>query len=131
MKFIIEDAKPQVGIFELIDNVLLYDSIDMNVADVVGGAVDAGRLFHADLVKQAMYIPQISDKTKEELKKYHFQNWRKWPRGRVWYKVDTDKFYISSCREFLTNSRLVQDVMRKFSLPQNKVVLVVDAFYSL
>ena len=83
----IKDEKPQVGIFELLDNTLCCLSQEMNPIDAVGGAVDAGNLFHRDLCRQALKTENLSTRTKDIINSQR-EFWTKFPRGRVWYSVD-------------------------------------------
>lgn len=125
----IKDAKPQVGIFELLDDRLYFMTQDMNKSDAVGGAVDAGNLFHRDLCKQILSTGVLSKDTQNNINKGG-PFWLRFPRGRVWYSVPEDTYYISSCKQIVTNSDLVNDIISVFSLPKNKTQPLIDSDYN-
>ena len=125
----IKDSKPQVGIFEIVDGTLYPVTEDLDVTKAVGGSVDAGHLFHRDLCREIAKMPEISEESRRILNSGRQAVWQKFPRGRVWYNVPDDKFYVSSDRSVLTNQKHVAEIMEAFSLPRNKTQLLVDGAY--
>ena len=115
---IIKDHKPEVGIFEIVDNVFLKDSEDYQLYSEVGEFFD-GTVPHLHttdiktLVNQSSYI---SDKTKQ-LFKDNPNAYLNYPRGRVDFNTKTRKFHIMGAYKFLSNFANVERVAREFHLP--------------
>lgn len=126
---LVKDKKPQVGIFELVDNKLYYLTQDMQISDAIGGAVDGGNLFHRDLCKLILLEGNLSEES-TKIMNSSGPFWMKFPRGRVWYSVPEKTYYISSCKEILTNLNLVDDIVSEFALTQNKIQLLLDSDYT-
>lgn len=129
----IKDSSPSVGIFEVIDDHLYYFDEPINYSKAVNGMVDAGNLFHRDIISFAYknYKSDMIPDTVEFIESnLHNQNiHRYFPRGRVCYNVDEDTYYIYSCMEVLQNRKLVNEICRSFNLPYNKTELVADLFH--
>lgn len=125
----IKDARPEVGIFEVVDSKFFYTSMPCNIVDAVGGAVDGGELFHKDLLKQAYYDDAISDEAKKKIAKNDFNNWLAFPRGRVYYIVAEDRYYVMM-HPSLNTAEIRNDIINSFRLPRNKIVWTTDQEYS-
>jgi len=130
VKATLKDARPEVGIFEVVDGVFFYASSPADPVYAVGGTVDGGHLFHRDLMKEYAYKnPNISEESKAKIAKNGFQNWRAFPRGRVYYSVPEDKYYVT-LHPSLYNPQTRNDIINSFRLPRNKIVWTTDPEYS-
>lgn len=127
---IIKDAKPQVGIFEYIDDKLYIISRDVDFSKANNICDDAGEFFHKDLVKNIISL--CSKEAKEKYNSIHNkEGFLLFPRGRVCYNFNNDKYEIFGEKNIIMNSNIRQTIMRKFSLPTNKVCFYIDNFYNL
>lgn len=125
----IHDARPEIGIFEVVDGIFFYDSTACDPAYAVGGTVDGGQFFHKDLLKNQVYPdPRISKETKEKIAKNSFSNWRAFPRGRVYYSVPEDSYYVTM-HPSLNTPEYRNDIVNSFRLPRNKIVWTTDPEY--
>lgn len=123
------DSKPQVGIFEIVDNILLIDTEDVQKIDQGGGMFDGltPHLHSNDVKTLVANTPSISEETKKkfELDKKEYLNY---PRGRVDYDVDDDRYYIMAAMKFFTEEN-IERITRAFHLPPyatGKVLLQAD-----
>ena len=123
----IKDMKPQVGIFEIIDGNVYVVSREVDYSKINNISDDAGEYFHEDLTKRV--ISKCSKEAQEKYKSVR-QGFLAFPRGRVCYNFNNDKFEIFGGREALSG-RNVETIMRKFSLPRNKTIAYVDSFYEM
>lgn len=129
MKIEIIDAKPQVGIFEIVENVFLKETEDVQPYSTTGEFFDGTDLhMHSyvipTLVENSNYI---SEETKDKFKKNR-NEYLNYPRGRVDYNTKTHKYHIMSSRKFFTEEN-IERVTREFHLPpysSNNVVLESD-----
>jgi hypothetical protein len=127
---IIKDAKPQVGIFEIVENVFLKDTEDTQMVSDTGRYFDGyDAHFHKDVIKLLVRNnSQISDKTKQQFLNNR-DEYLKWPRGRIDYDTIDKTWTIMSSRDVLMNSDLVERITREFNLPplnSGKIELVAD-----
>jgi len=128
MEFKIRDSKPQVGIFELIDDKLLMVTDDVQTFANNGPFYSGEQVYlHYDMMPKLVEQSNLSDDIKAAFKK-NKQEYEKYPRGRVDYNTVDDQFYILSSKDFLMNKDNLMRVIRYFSLPANKVVLQADEF---
>lgn len=124
------DHKPQVGIFEIVENVFIKETEDTEEIS------DSGRFFdgfdphyHKDAIK--LYVSQydsISEETKEKFRT-NPSEYLKYPRGRVDYDTVDKKWSIMSSREVLSDEGLLERITREFNLPSvatGKIVLEAD-----
>lgn len=123
----IEDMKPQVGIFEIIDGNVYVVSRDVDFSKVHNISDDAGEYFHEDLVKHV-----ISKCSKEAQDKYKSmrQGFLAFPRGRVCYNFNNDIYQVFGSREAISGKN-GEVIMRKFSLPRNKTTFYIDSYYEI
>lgn len=127
---IIHDSRPEVGIFEVVDGVFFYDSTVCDPLYAVSNTVDGGQFFHRDLLKNQAYVdPRVSEGSKEKIAKGGFSNWRAFPRGRVYYKVDEDKYYVTM-HPSLNTREIRQKIGESFHLPPDKIAWTTDEEYS-
>lgn len=127
---IIKDARPQVGIFEYIDDKLYAVTREVDYSKSANGVDDAGEYFHTDLVRNV--ISSCSKEAQEKYKKVSNNNgFLLFPRGRVCYDFSNDKYQIFGESSIIGNANVRQTIARKFSLPMNKVVFYKDPFYNL
>ena len=122
------DQKPQVGIFEIIDNAVFMISRDVDKSKEFIGSDDAGEFFHKDLVRYC--INECSDEAKKKYKSAA-QGFLAFPRGRVWYDFKSNQYCISTCSEIAHNNKIIMTIVRKFSLPSNDVMVYIDSHYTL
>ena len=126
----LKDARPEVGIFEVVDGVFFYSSVPMEPTHAIGGAVDGGYLFHKDLLKEFAYEnPNVSEESKAKIAKGGFSNWRAFPRGRVYYIVPEDRYYVTM-HPSLNTPEYRNDIINSFRLPREKIVWTTDPEYS-
>lgn len=123
----IKDIKPQVGIFEIIDENVYILSREVDYSKMNQVSDDAGEYFHTDLVKNV--ISRCSKEAQEKYKSIK-QGFLAFPRGRVCYNFNNDKYEIFGSKEALSNGR-TETIMRKFSLPRNKTVIFIDPYYEI
>lgn len=121
----IKDMKPQVGIFEIIDNNMFVISREVDYSKMRYTYDDAVEYFHMDLVKAI--ISSCSKKAQEKYKSVR-QGFRAFPRGSVCYNFSNDKYEVYGSRKAL-NRRNTEIIMRKFNLPRNKTVFYIDSFF--
>jgi hypothetical protein len=124
------DAKPQVGIFEIVEGVFLKDTEDAQPIDQGGGFFDGLiRHYHEQEVRvQVKYAPNISQQTKEKFAKNRGE-YLHWPRGRVDFNVKDGKYYIMASERFFEDEGNVEKVTREFHLPpylSGNIVLEAD-----
>lgn len=130
------DATPEVGIFEIIDKEIGVMSDTIDNLPSVNGIVDAGKLFHRDLLRE-MYksnSTNITPETREFIKKNYYNSdlHRCFPRGRLCYNENDKCFELYSNREVLENVPLVRRILAEFGVSGRKVVPYVDEqHYSL
>lgn len=126
---IIKDAKPQVGIFEIVDDVLLLDTEDVANIDQGMGMFDGltPHLHASDIRPQVLSHPEISAETKKK-----FENnpgeYLKYPRGRVDYDTRNGTYSIMAAYKFF-NEQNVERISRAFHLPPyatGKIILEAD-----
>ena len=129
MKFRFVDAKPQVGIFEIVDDILLLDTEDVQPISHSGDFFDGlhTHLHEQDVKTLVKYNSSISEKTKELFasNRYAYLNY---PRGRVDYNTKTKKYHIMASKKFFTTPN-IERITRAFHLPPfgtANVVLEVD-----
>lgn len=129
VKAVLKDARPEIGIFEVVDGIFFYASSPCEPYLAVAGTVDGGHLFHRDLMKQEAYNhPSVSEKSKAKIAENNFQNWRAFPRGRVYYVVPEDRYYVSLHPSLFT-PRYKNDIINSFHLPRDKIVWTTDPEY--
>lgn len=126
----IKDAKPQVGIFEIVEGKMLSDTEDTQETSESGRYFDGINLrFHKDVVKTLVaYHPNISKETKAKFASNPAE-YLKYPRGRIDYDTVDKKWSIMSSRDVLTNNDLIELITREFNLPplaSGKIVLEAD-----
>lgn len=130
MKYIIKDTKPQVGIFEFVDGILLTDTEDVQFINQGGGFFD-GMTIHrhdTDIRTKVKYEKDIPEKTKMEFER-NSAAYLDYPRGRVDYNVHEGMYYIMASRQFFDNEDMVERVTRAFHLPpmaSGKIVIQFD-----
>lgn len=124
------DAKPQVGIFEIVEDVFLKDTEDAQGIDQGGGFFN-GYVLHLheqEIRVQVKYTDSISKETKEKFANNRGE-YLHWPRGRVDFNVREGKYHIMSSYKFLTEPSNVERVTREFHLPpyaSGNIVLEAD-----
>ena len=123
----IEDMKPQVGIFEIIDDVMYVMARDVDFSKMRHISDDAGEFFHRDLVR--FIISRCSEEAKKRYSSAR-DGFLLFPRGRVCYNFNQDKYEIYGSRSTLSSKHL-ETIMRKFSLPRNKVIAYADPYYEI
>ena len=123
----IYDTKPQVGIFEIIDNKIYVITRDVDYSKLNSISDDAGEFFHEDLVRNV--INQCSKEAQAKYKSVK-QGFLVFPRGRVVYSFRENLYQIFGPRAALTSSN-IETIMRLFSLPRNKVKAYVDPYYDV
>lgn len=128
MSLQIKDAKPQVGIFEIIDGQVLVESEDVqqfsNAGDIFSGN---GIHLHAQSVKTMVAYSNVNEEIKKKFK-LNRNEYLKYPRGRVDYNTKTKTFTIMSNKDFFTVKN-VELITRAFNLPpyaSGKIELVAD-----
>lgn len=130
IKATLKDSRPEVGIFEVVDGIFFYSSEEADPALAVGGTVDAGNLFHRDLLREYAYKnPNVTEESKAKIAKNNFNNWRAFPRGRVYYVVPEDRYYVA-LHPSLYTPETRNDIINSFRLPRNKIVWTTDPEYS-
>lgn len=130
VKASLRDARPEVGIFEVVDGIFFYASSPADPTFAVGGTVDAGHLFHRDLMREEAYNnPSVSEESKKKIAANGFKNWRAFPRGRVYYVVPEDRYYVTF-HPSLNKPEIRNDIINSFHLPRNKIVWTTDPEYS-
>ena len=126
-KVTIKDSKPQVGIFEIVDNILLIDSEDTQT--VGKGFFDGTNHQHVQDIKRLVaHHPHISEETKAKFAS-NPNEYLNWPRGRVDYDRDEGKWHIMSSSTILSNATYVELLTRAFHLPpylSGKIILEAD-----
>ena len=125
----INDMKPQVGIFEVVDGYWLFDTEDVQPISKAGVFFEGEtpHLHLNEVKKQVLAHPNISKETKELFKTNPYA-YLKYPRGRVDYNTNTKKYHIMASKKFFTNENL-ETVLRAFYLPSygsGKIVLEAD-----
>lgn len=124
----IKDAKPQVGIFELVDGQLLIDSEDVQT-DKRAGEYFSGinPHLHAQSVKTMVAYSNVDENIKRRFRENR-NEYLFYPRGRVDYNTKTGQYHIMSSRKFFTEEN-VENITRAFHLPpysSGKIVLEAD-----
>ena len=126
----IKDAKPQVGIFEIVENVFIKETEDTEEVSDTGRFFDGyDPHYHKDVIK--LYVNQynnISEETKAKFKS-NPNEYLKHPRGRVDYDTVDKKWSIMSSRDVLSDDGLLERITREFNLPpvaSGKIVLEAD-----
>lgn len=122
----IKDSGIKVGIFIFIDGVMFYDYKEADIFDAINNVDDGGRLFHKDLLKEALTSNLITKESKDLIKRYNCDNWEGFPRGRVYVLFDkslsnipTD-IYISAARCILQNEKAISLIKEKFNIPSSR-----------
>lgn len=123
------DSKPQVGIFEIVDGVLLIDTEDVQKIDQGGGMFDGvtPHLHSNDIKTLVINSPSISEEIKQRFND-NPSEYLNYPRGRVDYDIVNDRYYIMAAMEFF-NSENVERITRAFHLPPystGKILLQAD-----
>lgn len=123
------DSKPQVGIFEIVEDVLLIDSEDIQKIDQGGGMFDGTipHLHSNDIKLQVEGSPSISLETKKKFKS-NPNEYLNYPRGRVDYDIINDRYYIMAAMKFF-NTENIERITRAFHLPPyatGKILLQAD-----
>lgn len=125
----VRDAKPEVGIFEIVENIFLKDS------EPIRPFSPSGRYFegltphrHKDDIKvHVRNSPYVSEKTKAKFAA-NPDEYLNWPRGRVDYDTQDKVWTIMTAAKFF-NGENVERVTREFHLPpyaSGKIELVAD-----
>ena len=126
----LKDAKPQVGIFEVIDDEIGVMSDLIENLPMQNGIVDGGILFHRDLVRK-MYATsdaKIYPETREFIKKnYNNPNLHRcFPRGRLCYNKNERCLELYANEETLRNEELINRILAEFDALGYKVKSYVD-----
>lgn len=125
----IKDAKPQVGIFEIVENYLLTDTEDVQAVSESGDIFDGTtpHLHMNDVKRLVIAHPSISEETKQKFLN-NKNEYLKYPRGRVDYNTKTDVYTIMASPGLL-NPRTVEILTRAFHLPpeaSGRIELIED-----
>lgn len=129
MKLNIIDAKPQVGIFEIVDDILLTDTEDVSTFSKSGEYFDGfnPHLHQTDIRPLVLNNSLISKETKLKFKN-NYNEYLNYPRGRVDYNTKTGEYHIMAAKNFFTMTN-IEKITRAFHLPpysSNKIVLEAD-----
>lgn len=120
------DTKPQVGIFEIVEGILLTDTEDAQPINQ-GGGIFNGLVLHLheqEVRVQVKYHDGISKETKNKFATNRGE-YLKWPRGRVDFNVKDGTYNIMSSRKFLENAANVERITRAFHLPSYASGLII------
>lgn len=125
----IRDMKPQVGIFEIVDGVMLSDTEDTSDVSAAGRYFSGDQLhLHAQVVKTLVkHAEGISQESKAKFER-DAAEYLKHPRGRVDYDTVDREWHIMAARRFFTPAN-VELVTREFHLPpyaSERIVLEAD-----
>ena len=125
---LIKDAKPQVGIFEIVDNNILIDSEDVDI-NYQGEYFDGHTPhLHANDIKVHVEAnPYISQDTQDFFRS-NPNAYLYYPRGRVDYNTKDGTYHIMAAKKFFTQLS-VEQITREFHLPpyaSGKIVLEAD-----
>ena len=103
MKLQVKDTKPQVGIFEIVENQWLTSTEDVQNVSESGDYFDGIDLhLHAyEIPKLVQFNSNISNETKGKFKsnKYAYLDY---PRGRVDYNTKDKTYHIMADKKFFT-----------------------------
>lgn len=122
----IQDTRPQVGIFEIVDGILFIDTEDVQPIDQGGGYFDGltPHLHNQDIQRQVVLHPSISEEMKS-IWKSNRNEYLNHPRGRVDFDTINNRFEMMAAYKFFTNEN-VNRIARAFHLNPEKIVLVAD-----
>ena len=124
------DTKPQVGIFEIVEGVLLLDTEDAQPINQ-GGGIFNGQIPHLheqEIKVQVKYHSNISEETKRKFA-INRGEYLKYPRGRVDFNVNDRTYSIISSRRFLEQPGNIELITRAFHLPSyssGSIILEAD-----
>lgn len=126
--FKILDSMPQVGIFEIVEDIFLKDTEDTQRQWRERFFDGASPHYHAQDVKSMVAAhPSISAETKAKFAQ-NPSEYLSWPRGRVDYDTQDGKWHIMASRKFFTSEN-IEKVTREFHLPpyaSGNIVLEAD-----
>lgn len=125
----IKDTRPQVGIFEIVDGVMLSDTEDTSDVSMSGRYFSGNQLhLHAQVVKTLVkHAEGVKPETKAKFESDSAE-YLKWPRGRVDYDIVDKEWHIMAAKKFFTVAN-VELVTREFHLPpysSGRIVLEAD-----
>lgn len=125
----VKDARPEVGIFEIVENVFLKDTEATQSLKIAGNVFSGEHLhLHANDVKRLVAASNnISKETKSRFAS-NPSEYLNWPRGRVDYDIDTGHWTIMASKKFFS-SETIERVTREFHLPpcaSGKIELIAD-----
>lgn len=126
---IIKDTKPQVGIFEIVEDILLLETEDVQNIDQGGGMFDGltPHLHSIDITNQVLNHPNISQETKAKFAKDR-KEYTRYPRGRVDYDINRGTYSIMAAYRFFNDAN-IERITRAFHLPPyatGKIILESD-----
>lgn len=128
----LKDSEPEVGLFVMLDNKPQPYSRPVNLARAQReGVDDAGEVFHKDVLdyyikKASRYEQQRYKEAKEENLGSEFLYY---PRGRVVYNYNEDKYQIYIPPSMASNTPAVNKIIHEFHLPAGKWKVYGDSFY--
>ena len=111
-------SMPEVGIFWLIDNKLVADSIPWRQADIYGGFY-SGKNDHATFwATLQRLMPQ-----------WKGNEYTDFPRGRVLFDSKDEAFLVYSSREIVNSQDLKKMILAEFNLPMAATKFAADFHY--
>jgi hypothetical protein len=111
-------SMPEVGIFWLIDNKLVADSIPWGQADVYGGFYGGKNDHAAFWTTLQRLLPQ-----------WHGKEYTDFPRGRVLFDSIEEVFLVYSSRGIINSPDLKKMILAEFNLPLAATKFVADYHY--
>ncbi len=110
--------QPSLGIFWIDGNNVRSFSVPLEKAEHEGGY---GNYAHGH-AQMWPFIQRVHS---------HLRNWsyEEIPRGRVVYVVKTETFHLLVPTRFLTDKTLHDELMRRYQLPPDRVVVLADEHY--
>ena len=117
MKQLDDAGVSQVGIFWILPKKLLVFGVPYTVGENYGDFINTPD-GHYETWEQ---IRKVSGKLPEDYTVY--------PRGRIVYSINDQKFIIYLNRKHIQNARIKKRIIRKFWLPVDQVIFIHDHHY--
>lgn len=114
LKVIVEDRQPKVGIFWIIGDQVVAFTEDARTVEMVNGFKDS------DLDHYSVW-PRLKIRG----------DYTSRPRGRVIYRAKDDKFLVYVPSTLVKDKKTLTRILREFSVPTNKFIVVTDAHYEM
>ena len=118
-----ESREPEIGIFYIIGNELLIDSVPVREVPAQGGYKVFDKIHK--IWWQEIQRELISFKALTKGRNYNY-----YPRGRVTYIVHEDRYYVLLDKAILKNKKKVDNIVKSFKLPYGKYEIQQDSHYN-